>query len=185
MPDLATRLYTLAAQYSDAAERRRKDADQIPTDFPKMWRDLTLRLDGNCAHECHSRDCPHLILFQKNIRGVARNIIFESSRTAYTTMYVDVVNAIKKQAITFGMDNIIGVPAREQALASEARNMSSGVRNMFRKDIFKSIKPQTWVPLADFTFDCAMKYKIGGPGENFSPAFAAHMVILVGRKFFV
>ncbi|KAJ7751600.1 hypothetical protein B0H16DRAFT_1723955 [Mycena metata] len=171
-PDLATRLYALAAFYSEAAEKRRKDAEHIPADFPKMWRDLALRLEGNFKF---TKDQ------ERNIRGMARDIIFESSRTSYITMHMDLVNVLKAQAVALGMDNIIGVPAREQALVSEAKNTSSSVRNMYRKEIVKSITPRTWIALADFTFNTAMKYKLGGAGQNLSQTFTAHVVIL--RRF--
>jgi hypothetical protein len=48
-------------------------------------------------------------------------------------MYIQ--KTIKKQAVALRMDNIIGVPAREQALVSEARNISSNVRNAYRKEV--------------------------------------------------
>ncbi|KAJ7145020.1 hypothetical protein C8R46DRAFT_1045717 [Mycena filopes] len=170
--DLATRLYALAAHYSDSAAKRRQDAENIPADFPKMWRDLTLRLEGSFSM---SKDQ------EKNIRGIARDIIFESSRTSYTTMHLDLVHSLKKQAVQLGLDNILGVPAREQAFVSEVKNASSSVRNMYRKDIVKSIRPKTWVSLADFTFNVAMKYKLGGAGQDLAQAFTAHVAIL--RRF--
>lgn len=45
--------------------------------------------------------------------------------------------AVKKQAVAMSLDNVIGIPVREQALVSEARNQSSSVRNAYRKDVSK------------------------------------------------
>lgn len=45
--DLATRLFALAVQFADMAERRRIAAAETPGDYKTIWRDLKIRLEGN------------------------------------------------------------------------------------------------------------------------------------------
>ncbi|KAF8192219.1 hypothetical protein K438DRAFT_1590239 [Mycena galopus ATCC 62051] len=169
--DLATRLYALAVQFSDIAERRRIAASEEPTDFKALWRDLKIRLDGNF---CFTKDQ------EKNIRGVVRDLIIDPSRTVYTTMHIDVMAHIKKHIESLSLANVMGVPAREQALSSQVRSAGSSVRNAFRKEIIVSIAPKTWVPLAQFTYDILKKYKNGGAPLEVPQSHTAHMAILVG-----
>lgn len=42
---------------------------------------------------------------------------------------------IKKRLELLGLDNIVGIPAREQALTSQVRNAGSSVRNAYRKEV--------------------------------------------------
>ncbi|KAJ7659055.1 hypothetical protein DFH06DRAFT_905712, partial [Mycena polygramma] len=170
--DLATRLYLLAAQFSDTAERRRIAASETPTDWKALWRDLKIRLDSSFTF---TKDQ------EKNIRGLVRDFIIEALRTAYGTIHIDVLAAIKKCPETYGLDNIPGVPAREQALASKVRDAGSSVRNAFRKEIVASIKADTWVSLSQFTFDCLSKHKIGGAPSPIPQTYSAHFAIL--RRF--
>ncbi|KAK6992336.1 hypothetical protein R3P38DRAFT_2426468, partial [Favolaschia claudopus] len=151
--DLVTRLYMLAVQLSDMAERRRNAASETPTDFSGLWKDLKIRLDGNFAF---TKDQ------EKNIRGIVRDVIIEPSRTAYSTMHHDVIDILKKRAEALSLDNVFGIPAREQVLASQVRTAGSSVRNAFRGEIVASVQPKSWITLAQFTYDCVQKYKLGG-----------------------
>ncbi|KAJ6489504.1 hypothetical protein C8R47DRAFT_977840 [Mycena vitilis] len=177
--DLATRLYLLAAQFSDTAERRRIAASETPTDWKALWRDLKIRLDSSFTF---TKDQ------EKNIRGLVRDFIIEALRTAYGTIHIDVLAAIKKCPETYGLDNIPGVPAREQALASKVRDAGSSVRNAFRKEVRLSMISQsglttpadyTWVSLSQFTFDCLSKHKVGGAPSPIPQTYSAHFAILV------
>ncbi|KAJ7705149.1 hypothetical protein B0H16DRAFT_1827563 [Mycena metata] len=172
--DLATRLYALAVTFSDIAERRRTLAAETPTDWKSLWRDLSIRLDGSFAF---TKDQER----QKNIRGIARDIIIEPSRTVYTTMHIDVLAAIKKRPESLALDNVAGVPAREQALTSQVKSAGSSVRNALRKEIIGSIDPENWVSLAQFSYDCVSKYKLGGAGIDISDSYTAHIALL--RRF--
>ncbi|KAJ7097470.1 hypothetical protein C8R44DRAFT_643466, partial [Mycena epipterygia] len=171
---LATRLFALAVQFADMAERRRIAAAETPGNYKAIWRDLKIRLEGNFAF---TKDQ------EKNIRGIVRDVIFEPSRTVYTTMHVDVVVNIKKHFELLSLDNIVGIPAREQALISQVRNAGSSVRNAYRKEIIASIDAKTWVTLAQFTYDCVSRYKLGGVGmDSVSNTYTAHVAILVSLK---
>ncbi|KAJ7770347.1 hypothetical protein B0H14DRAFT_3590740 [Mycena olivaceomarginata] len=154
--DLATCLFALAT----------------PTDWKSMWRDLKIRLDGNFAF---TKDQ------EKNIRGIVRDIIIEPSRTVYSTMHIDVLAAIKKRPESLSLDNVAGVPAREQALASQVRSAGSSVRNALRKEILASIDPENWVSLPQFAYDCVSKYKLGGAGIDIPDTYTAHIALL--RRF--
>ncbi|KAJ7866769.1 hypothetical protein B0H14DRAFT_2347331, partial [Mycena olivaceomarginata] len=167
---LATRLFALAVTYSDIAERHRIAAAETPTDWKSMWRDLKIRLDGNFAF---TKDQ------EKNIRGIVRDIIIEPSRIVYSTMHIDVLAAIKKRPESLSLDNVAGVPAREQALASQVRSAGSSVRNALRKEILASIDPENWVSLPQFAYDCVSKYKLGGAGIDIPDTYTAHIALLV------
>ncbi|KAJ7135129.1 hypothetical protein C8R46DRAFT_1325924 [Mycena filopes] len=170
--DLATRLYSLAVQFADIAERHRKENAETPEDWKALWRDLKIRLDGNFSF---TKDQ------EKNIRGIVRDVIIESSRTVYSTMHIDVLAVIRRRAESLGLDNVSGVPAREQALASQVRSAGSSVRNALRKEIISSIQSESWLSLAQFTYDSLSKYKLGGVGVDVPPATTAHVAIL--RRF--
>ncbi|KAJ7157733.1 hypothetical protein C8R46DRAFT_412565 [Mycena filopes] len=167
--DLATRLFALAVTYSDIAERHRALAAETPSDWKSMWRDLKIRLDGNFSF---TKDQ------EKNIRGIVRDVIIEPSRTVYSTMHIDVLASIKKRPESLSLDNVAGVPAREQALASQVRCAGSSVRNALRKEILASIDPKSWLSLSQFSYDCVSKYKLGGAGIEVPDTYTAHIAIL-------
>ncbi|KAK7015950.1 hypothetical protein R3P38DRAFT_3203652 [Favolaschia claudopus] len=150
--DLVTRLYMLAVQFSDMAERRRIAAAETPTDFTGLWKDLKIRLSGNFTF---TKDQ------EKNIRGVVRDVIIEPSRTVYSTMHHDVLDILKKRTEALSLDNVFGVPAREQIVAS--------------------IQPKSWLSLAQFTYDCVQKYKSGGVPADIPSSYSAHLALL--RRF--
>ncbi|KAK6992395.1 hypothetical protein R3P38DRAFT_2570471 [Favolaschia claudopus] len=172
--DLVTRLYMLAVQFSDMAERRRIAAAETPTDFTGLWKDLKIRLSGNFTF---TKDQ------EKNIRGVVRDVIIEPSRTVYSTMHHDVLDILKKRTESLSLDNVFGVPAREQALGSQVRAAGSSVRNAFRTEyqIVASIQPKSWLSLAQFTYDCVQKYKSGGVPADIPSSYSAHLALL--RRF--
>lgn len=49
--------------------------------------------------------------------------------------------------------------------------------------IIASIDPKTWVTLAQFTYDCVGRYKLGGASmDPISDGYTAHVAILVSLK---
>ncbi|KAJ7824324.1 hypothetical protein B0H14DRAFT_2597338 [Mycena olivaceomarginata] len=172
--DLATRLFALAVTYSDIAERHRIAAAETPTDWKSMWLDLKIQLDGNFTF---TKDQ------EKNIQGIVRDIIIEPLCTVYSTMHIDVLAAIKKRPESLSLDNVAGVPAREQALASQVRSAGSSVRNALRKEILASIDPENWVSLPQFAYNCVSKYKLGGAGIDIPDTYTAHIALLCRFAF--
>ncbi|KAK7037201.1 hypothetical protein R3P38DRAFT_2771200 [Favolaschia claudopus] len=83
--DLVTRLYMLAVQFSDMAERRRIAAAETPTDFTGLWKDLKIRLSGNFTFTKDQELCT------EKYPSVVRDVIIEPSRTVYSTMHHDVL----------------------------------------------------------------------------------------------
>lgn len=94
------------------------------------------------------------------------------------------------------MGNVFGRPAREKKLTSLIKKTCSSVRNAYRQDVSslifilsdaclipcqlrQSISPAQFQSLAQFTYNSALKYKRGGPGEKLDHAFTVHNVILV------
>ncbi|KAJ3757832.1 hypothetical protein EV360DRAFT_83653 [Lentinula raphanica] len=76
------------------------------------------------------------------------------------------------------MTNIFDLPGREKRLQSVVKKIASSVRNAFRQDLRDSITGSEIKSLKTFTFDAAVKYKRGGPGEKADPALAIHNAIL-------
>ncbi|KAJ7753156.1 hypothetical protein B0H14DRAFT_2635652 [Mycena olivaceomarginata] len=136
---------------ADLATGHRIAAAETPTDWKSMWRDLKIRLNGNFTF---TKDQ------EKNIRGIA---------------------AIKKRPESLSLDNVAGVPAREQALALQVRSAGSSVRNALRKEILASIDPKNWVSLPQFVYDCVSKYKLSGAGIDIPDTYTAHIALL--RRF--
>ncbi|KAJ7823423.1 hypothetical protein B0H14DRAFT_3730245, partial [Mycena olivaceomarginata] len=87
--------------------------------------------------------------------------------------------AIKKRPESLSLDNVAGVPAREQALALQVRSAGSSVRNALRKEILASIDPKNWVSLPQFVYDCVSKYKLSGAGIDIPDTYTAHIALLV------
>ncbi|KAJ7869104.1 hypothetical protein B0H14DRAFT_3440801 [Mycena olivaceomarginata] len=86
--------------------------------------------------------------------------------------------AIKKRPESLSLDNVAGVPAREQALASQVRSASLSVRNALCKEILAHIDPENWVSLPQFAYDCVSKYKLGGAGIDIPDTYTAHIALL-------
>ncbi|KAJ7460059.1 hypothetical protein B0H11DRAFT_1736756, partial [Mycena galericulata] len=169
---LATRVFMLASQYGEAAERRRGDSaeEDERKDWRAMWRDLKIRLEETF---CFTREQ------KKNIRGIVQDVIYEGNRTKFLTMHVDVLALLEKRKVLLSLDNIYGVPGREKSLSQITKRQCSSVRNAWRADIINSIDPKNFVPLADFVYASATKYKAGGPGEQLPQIYTVHAVILV------
>ncbi|KAJ7124729.1 hypothetical protein C8R43DRAFT_1135417 [Mycena crocata] len=174
LPDLATRLFMLASQYGEAAERHRAENAEAKErmDWRAMWRDLKIRLEETF---CFTREQ------KKNIRGVVQDTIYEGTRTKFLTMHVDVLVALEKRKELLSLDNIYGVPGREKSLSQMTKRQCSSVRNGWRADVISSIDPKNFIPLADFVFASATKYKAGGPGEELPQIYTVHAVLL--RRF--
>ncbi|KAJ7147564.1 hypothetical protein C8R43DRAFT_1129793 [Mycena crocata] len=166
LPDLATRLFMLASQYGEAADRRRAENAEAKErmDWRSMWRDLKIRLEETF---CFTREQ------KKNIRGVVQDTIYEGTRTKFLTMHVDVLVVLEKRKELLSLDNIYGVPAREKSLSQMTKRQCSSV--------ISSIDPKNFIPLADFVFASATKYKAGGPGEELPQIYTVHAVLL--RRF--
>jgi hypothetical protein len=58
--DLLTRVYMLAALYSDAAERRRAAKEQGVADIKGLFNDLKIRLEGRFELTKEQMVCPFL-----------------------------------------------------------------------------------------------------------------------------
>ncbi|KAJ7483663.1 hypothetical protein FB451DRAFT_1555558 [Mycena latifolia] len=172
VPDLATRLFMLASQYGEAAEKRRLEKAEEALDWKRIWKDLKIRLDETF---CFTREQ------KKNIRGVVQEMIYEGNRTKFLTMHVDVLAELEKRKTKLSLENIYGVPGREKNLSQITKRQCSSVRNAWRADIISSIDPKNFVALQDFVYASATKYKPGGPGENLPQIYTVHAVLL--RRF--
>ncbi|KAJ6461445.1 hypothetical protein C8R45DRAFT_1108674 [Mycena sanguinolenta] len=171
--DLAARLYTLAAILSEGADRRRQEQENnFAGDFRTIMRELQTRLDDGFALTTNQR---------ANIRGIAQDVVHEAARTVFSTMHVDVFDALKSKAQLLDLENIFGVPLRERKLTTHLKRTCSSVRNGFREDIRDSIDPATFVPLDKITYTLATKYKLGGITGELSDLFTIHAALL--RRF--
>ncbi|KAK7007079.1 hypothetical protein R3P38DRAFT_3212714 [Favolaschia claudopus] len=174
LPDLATRVFMLAAQFSDAAERRRiqSRADQERVDSAAIFRDLKIRLEETF---CFTRQ-------QKaHIRGVVQDVIYEGHRTKFLTLHTDVWPAVEHRKVEFGLENIFGIPGREKSLGQFIKKQCSSVRNAWRTDLIASIDPKKFTPLSEFVFTSANKYRIGGGLGEIQQIYTIHAVLL--RRF--
>ncbi|KAJ7331054.1 hypothetical protein DFH08DRAFT_966797 [Mycena albidolilacea] len=173
LPDLATRLFMLAATLGEAAERRRVERakEDERRDYRAIWRDLQIRLEETF---CFTRQ-------QKaNIRGIVQEVIYDGNRTKFLTMHIDVLAVLEKRQAVLSLENIFGVPGRERSLSQITKRQCSSVRNAWRADLINSIDPKTFVTLADFVYASALKYK-GGTVEELPQIYTVHAVLL--RRF--
>ncbi|KAJ6473440.1 hypothetical protein C8R47DRAFT_1295169 [Mycena vitilis] len=174
VPDFATRVFMLAAQFGESAERRRTEQsnDQDRVDFRAIWVDLKIRLEETF---CLTRQQ------KQNIRGIVTDNIYDGSRTKFLTMHVDVLVELKKRQQPLNLDNIFGVPGRVKILSQVTKRQCSSVRNAFRVDLIASIDMKRFTPLAEFVYAAATKYKLGGAGEQLPQSYTVHAVLL--RRF--
>ncbi|KAK7027140.1 hypothetical protein R3P38DRAFT_3315464 [Favolaschia claudopus] len=145
--ELLAQLYILAVILSEAAERHRAAQDNT---FGGDLRVMT------------------------NIRGITQDVIHEATRTVFSTMHADVLVILKERKKQLDLDNIFGVPIRENKLTSVLKRACSSVRNAFRQDIRDSIDPASFVELDKFTYALASKYKLGGVAGELSDLFSIH-----------
>ncbi|KAK7027824.1 hypothetical protein R3P38DRAFT_2940391 [Favolaschia claudopus] len=174
VPDMATRVVLLAAQFGDAAERRRKEKmeEQEKTDHRAMWRDLQVRLEETFTFTRQQKT---------HIRGVVQDVIYEGNRTKFLKLHVDVWDAVERRKKELSLDNIFGVPGREKILGQLIKRQCSSVRNSWRTDLIASIKPKKFTSLADFVYNSANKYRMGGGGGELPQIYTIHAVLL--RRF--
>ncbi|KAK6985096.1 hypothetical protein R3P38DRAFT_2805827 [Favolaschia claudopus] len=149
LPDLVTRVVLLAAQFGDAAERRRKEKaeEQDKTDHRAIWRDLQVRLEETF---CFTRQ-------QKaHIHGVVQDIIYEGDRTKFLTLHVDVWDVVTRRKVELNLENIFGVPGREKSLGQLIKKQCSGIQNSYRTDIsgqlIASVDPKKFTSIEEFVY---------------------------------
>ncbi|KAH9945636.1 hypothetical protein B0H21DRAFT_693888, partial [Amylocystis lapponica] len=168
---LATRTYHLAVVFHGIAERRRQDAKANGIEnVAEVFNDLKIRLDDTFNFTSEQRG---------NIRGVAQDAIFQADRTAFIAMHWDVERMCREQQNDLKLTNIYGSPVREKVLMAFIKRTCSSVRNSFRQDIRNSIVGETRCTLAEFSYESAVKYKRGGPGEKVEAGFTIHNALLV------
>ncbi|KAJ7677010.1 hypothetical protein DFH06DRAFT_1317608 [Mycena polygramma] len=173
-PDLATRVFMLAAQLGEAAKRQRaaRAEEQERVDYRAIWRDLKIRLEETF---CFTR------MQKQNIRGIVQDVIYDGNRTKFLTMHVDVIEVLKDRQVLLSLENIFGVPGREKSLAQMTRRQCSSVRNAWRADVITSIDAENFVRLEDFVYTSATKYRLGGVGEDLPQIYTVHAALL--RRF--
>ncbi|KAF8529906.1 hypothetical protein JB92DRAFT_2825771 [Gautieria morchelliformis] len=134
-----------------------------------------------CVHP-DAPACPLTrLIFQANIRLLAQDLIYDSHRTAYVTLFLDVEAVVRKEWKRLALTNVYGNPSRERYVTSTIKHICSSVRNGWRADIRDSCLGAKTDCLAQFTSDSATKYKMGGPGEHMSPLYGVHDALL--RRF--
>ncbi|KAJ3967756.1 hypothetical protein EV361DRAFT_965326 [Lentinula raphanica] len=112
------------------------------------------------------------------IRCTAQDMIFQKDRTSFCQLFVEVMAVLRRDKAALKMTNIFDLPGREKRLQSVVKKVTSSVRNAYRQDIRDSITGTEVKSLKAFTFDAAVKYKRGGPGEKADPVLAIHNAIL-------
>ncbi|KIM71253.1 hypothetical protein PILCRDRAFT_830465, partial [Piloderma croceum F 1598] len=170
--DLLTRMYLLAAIYADSADRRRIAREQGSMDMKEFFTDLKIRLEGSFTLTKEQT---------ANIRKAANDIIYQPTRTNFTTMHLDLDKYLREQQASLGLSNVYGRPAREQVLASQLKKTCSSVRNSFRQDIRDSILGKNKLSLETFTYQTANKYRRGQFTADMDSGYAIHNAIL--RRF--
>jgi len=170
--DLLTRLYMLAAIYSDSADRRRLAREQGFMDFKAMLSDINIRLQGNFSLTKEQL---------ANIRKAANDMIYQPARTNFTSMHVDLDKYLRESQASLGLSNAFASPAREQVLASQLKKTCSSVRNAFRQDIRDSLLGNNKQSLEAFTYHTANKYRRGQFTADLDFGYTVHNVIL--RRF--
>ncbi|KAJ7634448.1 hypothetical protein FB45DRAFT_743500, partial [Roridomyces roridus] len=173
LADLVSRLYMLAVQLSDAAERRRKEAanETSTGNLRIFFNDLRTRLEG--TYELTPRQ-------KTNIRGVAQDLVFDPMCTVYYTMSKDVERDLRKGAQKFDLENVFGVPVHEKQVVQWIKRACSSVRNSYRAEILASIAPgKKFVELKQFTYDMAVKFKKSAGDAELSEMYSVHVAMLV------
>ncbi|KAJ3833980.1 hypothetical protein F5878DRAFT_545606 [Lentinula raphanica] len=170
--DLATKLYMLASSYAFEEEFIRRDNSRIQGngDLQEVFEDLKIRLEDKFDVTAEQR---------VTIRCTAQDMIFQKDRTSFCQLFVEVMAVLRRDKAALKMTNIFDLPGREKRLQSVVKKVTSSVRNAYRQDIRDSITGTEVKSLKAFTFDAAVKYKRGGPGEKADPVLAIHNAILV------
>ncbi|KAJ7916634.1 hypothetical protein B0H13DRAFT_1504172, partial [Mycena leptocephala] len=108
--------------------------------------------------------------------SIVQDVIYNGSRTKFLTMHVDVLAELDKRKDTL---NIFGIPGREKSLSQITKRQCSSVRNAWCADLIGSVDPKNFVPLDDFVYHSATKYKLGGASEKLPRIYTIHAVLLV------
>ncbi|KAF8223249.1 hypothetical protein L208DRAFT_1317821, partial [Tricholoma matsutake] len=117
-----------------------------------------------------------------NIWGMAQDVIYQATHTAFTTMHVDVKAVLSKECTGIKLENVFGSPARKKQLTSLIKKTCSSVRNIHSLTAIQlqdSVSPESCQSIAEFTYESAMKYKHGGFGDGLDHGLTIHNVILV------
>ncbi|KAF8490761.1 hypothetical protein JB92DRAFT_2625766, partial [Gautieria morchelliformis] len=114
-----------------------------------------------------------------NIHLVAQDLIYDSQRTNYVTLFLDVESMVRKEWKRLGVTNVYGNPAREHIVSWSIKSICSSVCNGWHADIHNSCLGSKTVSLAEFTFESATKYKTGGPGKSLGALYCVHNALLV------
>ncbi|KAF8463573.1 hypothetical protein JB92DRAFT_2775848, partial [Gautieria morchelliformis] len=114
-----------------------------------------------------------------NIRLVAQDLIYSSQRTTYLSLFLDVEALVRKEWKRLAITNGYGNPSHERIVSSTIKQICSSVRNGWCADIHDSCLGSKNVCLAEFTFESATKYKMGGPGKDLSALYSVHNALLV------
>ncbi|KIK49823.1 hypothetical protein GYMLUDRAFT_51498 [Collybiopsis luxurians FD-317 M1] len=158
--DLGTRLYMLAEIYvlNEMIKAAEEARNQGNGDLQSMFNDLKIHLEDTWDFSNEQ---------QVTIRGIVMDLVIHQDRTNYCELFSVVL-----------MTNIFGLPGRERKLLSHVRKVCSNVRNQLRVDIRNSIIGNSTKTLEAFTYDAAIKYKRGGPGEKPDTMLTIHNAIL-------
>ncbi|EIM79585.1 uncharacterized protein STEHIDRAFT_116473 [Stereum hirsutum FP-91666 SS1] len=175
--DVATRLYTLAVVLGDILERKRQaEANQQGfANVKALYADLQRRLESTFNFNDEQ---------SKNLRKLAKDLIFEAERASVKTLNHDVNRYAKANSGDMQLDNVYGVPSRETALSSHIRRICSSVRNAFRVDLQQSLfsrDPKNQRNLAGFTYYMAERYKRGGATEGLDLKYTLRIALM--RRF--
>ncbi|KAH9948702.1 hypothetical protein B0H21DRAFT_890351 [Amylocystis lapponica] len=170
--DLATRTYTLAVMFHQIAEQHRRDAKENLANLAQLFNDLKIRLEESFTFTGEQR---------ANIRRMTQDAVYQADRTAFIAMHLDVERMCREHQTNLKLTNVYGNPAREKQLMALIKKTCSSVRNAFRQDIRDSILGDNRRTLTEFSYDSALKYKRGGPGEQLDLGFVVHNAIL--RRF--
>ncbi|KAK7026609.1 hypothetical protein R3P38DRAFT_3191856 [Favolaschia claudopus] len=160
LPDLATRVFMLAAQFSDAAERQRiqSRAEQDRVDSAALFCDLKIRLEETF---CFTDQQKTLYMAPK-----------------FLTLHTDVWPAVEHRKVEFGLENIFGILGREKSLGQFIKKQCSSFRNAWRTDLIASIDPKKFTPLLEFVFSSTNKYQIGGALGELPQTYTIHAILL-------
>ncbi|KAI0355310.1 hypothetical protein OH77DRAFT_1511597 [Trametes cingulata] len=167
-PDLATRTYTLAAIFALINTCKRSQSASQDTgvdDLPGLFNDLKIRLEDTFNLTKEQRE---------NIRAITQDMIYQANRVTFKALADDVEKHLRGDQAMLRLTNIFGSPFREKILSTHLKRVASSVRNAFRQDIRDSISGDKKCSLKDFTFQSAVKYKRGGPGDRLDVGYTIH-----------
>ncbi|KAH8081291.1 hypothetical protein BXZ70DRAFT_901237, partial [Cristinia sonorae] len=170
---LATRTYLLASNFAEASQRLRREQAQEPdvASMVELLSELRIRLEDTFTFM--SEHCA-------NIRAIGSDTAFDPKRTSYKNMHV--AHVLRTEQQKYKLTNVFNIAARVKLLTRLVKRTCSSVRNAFRLDLVNGVtkNPES---LTATTFRLAMKYKMGGAGEQLDPIYTLHIAILVSSVF--